>query len=294
MMLRMTVRDCLYLNWALPAEELPEPPAPLRYQLHSWQGRDFVFASALLFHQDAVHFASLPRLRVGYPELDLRLCVLDAQGVPSVLFRRMLMPAWITPGVRLLTHHPASRARLDFPRPSRDPGEGGPWTWKVERGGSFEVRAWQHSPQVGEGPRLGTWEQTVRYFEERPRGYTEGNGALHRIEAGVPHAACWPLRVELLGEDLLSPWLGLDGNGSAPSWPPVHSAWLCPEVPFVFELGLVPQFHRAPGVSSPSVPSPAAGRVAAPVLRSGMFRPQEAEGPPPLEGPPPERQRVAC
>jgi hypothetical protein len=283
MMLRMTVRDCLYLNWALPVEKLPEPPAPLRYQLHSWQGRDHVFASALLFHQDAVHFASLPRLRVGYPQLDLRLCVLDAQGIPSVLFRRMLMPAWVTPGVRLLTHHPASRARLDFPRPSRDLGEGGPWTWKVERGGSLEVRAWQHSPQVGEGPRLGNWEQTVRYFEERPRGYTEGAGTLHRIEAGVPQAACWPLRVELHGDDVLSPWLCLEQNGSAASWPQVHSAWLCPEVPFVFELGLVPQIHV-----TPSVPSPAAGRMAAPVLRSGVFRPKE------LEGTPPERQRVAC
>jgi hypothetical protein len=281
MMLRMTVRDCLYLNWALPVDKLPEPPAPLRYQLHPWQGRDYVFASALLFHQDTVHFASLPRLRVGYPQLDLRLCVLDPQGVPSVLLRRMLMPAWLTPGVRLLTHHPASRARLDFPRPSRNPGVGGPWTWKVQRGGSLQVRAWQHSPQVGEGPRLGNWEQTVRYFEERPRGYTEGAGSLHRIESGVPQAACWPLRVELRGENVLSSWLHLERNGSAASWPQLHSAWLCPEVPFVFELGLVPQLQMAP-----SVPSPAASRVATPVLH--MFRPKETEGTPP------ERQRVAC
>lgn len=283
MLLRMTVRDCLYLNWALPVEALPDPPSPLRYQLHSWQGRDYVFASALLFHQDAVHFASLPLLRVGYPQLDLRLYVLDSAGIPSVLFRRMLMPAWVTPGVRLLTHQPASRARLDFPRPSQDPGEGGPWTWKIARHGSLEVRAWQHSPQVGEGPRLGNWEQTLRYFHERPRGYVEGSNALHRIEAGVPQAACWPLRVELRGDNILRPWLPIDRNGSSPTWPAVHSAWLCPEVPFVFELGLVPQIQMAP-----SVPSPAAGRVAAPVLRSGVFRPQE------VERAPPERQRVAC
>lgn len=283
MMLRMTMRDCLYLNWAVPVEKLPEPPAPLRYQLHSWQGRDHVFASALLFHQDALHFASLPLLRVGYPQLDLRLCVLDPEGIPSVLFCRMLMPAWVTPGVRLLTHQPASRARLDFPRPSRKPGCGGPWTWKIARRGSLLVRAWQDSPQVGEGPRLGSWEQTVRYFHERPRGYAGGSGALHRIEAKVSQAACWPLRVELRGDDVLSPWLRLDRNGSGPVWPPVHSAWLCPEVPFVFELGLVPQIQMAP-----SVPSPVAGRVAAPVLRSGVFRPREREGTPP------ERQRVAC
>jgi len=100
MMLQMTVRDCLFLNWALPADALPEPPPPLRYQLHSWQGRDYVFASALLFHQDAVHFAALPLLRFGYPQLNLRLYVLDQDGVPSVLFRRMLMPSWVVPGVR--------------------------------------------------------------------------------------------------------------------------------------------------------------------------------------------------
>jgi hypothetical protein len=283
MLLRVTVRDCLYLNWALPVEGLPDLPSPLRYQLHTWQGRDYAFASALLFHQDAVHFASLPLLRVGYPQLDLRFYVFDAEGIPSVLFRRMLVPAWVTPGVRLLTHQPASRARLRFPRPSRTPGHGGPWTWKVARHGALQVRAWQDSPQVGEGPRLGNWEQTVRYFHERPRGYAEGSSELHRIEAGVPQAACWPVRVEVRGDNILRPWLPIDQNGSSPAWPAVHSAWLCPEVPFVFELGLVPQIQMAP-----SVPSPAAGRVVAPVLRRGMFRPAE------VERTPPERQRVAC
>ena len=97
-MLQTTVRDCLYLNWALPAESLPEPPAPLRYQLHLWQGRYWVFASALLFHQDALHLTALPRLRFGYPQLNVRLYMLDEDGVPSVLFRRMLMPAWVVPG----------------------------------------------------------------------------------------------------------------------------------------------------------------------------------------------------
>src|SRR3954469_24811133 len=116
MMLEMMVRDCLYLNWALPADVLPAPVPPLRYQVHSWQGRDYVFASALLFHQDSVHFLALPILRFGYPQLNLRLYVLDGEGVPSVLFRRMLMPSWVVPGVRLITHQPGSRARLDFPR----------------------------------------------------------------------------------------------------------------------------------------------------------------------------------
>ena len=270
MMLQMTVRDCLFLNWALPADALPEPPQPLRYQLHSWQGRDYVFASALLFHQDAVHFAALPLLRFGYPQLNLRLYVLDQDGVPSVLFRRMLMPSWVVPGVRLITHQPASRARLDFPRPSREAGDG-PWLWKVERGGSLQIRAWQDSPRIGEGPRIGTWEQTVRYFYERPRGYAESAGALHRMEARHPTADYWPLRAEVSGDEMLGRLLllngGAGGNGSS-HWPGLHSTWLCPEIPFVFELGLVPKVQVAPGM-----PQPAAGRVVSPVLRQPFREP---------------------
>lgn len=265
MKLQMMVRDCLYLNWALPVETLPLLPPPLRYQVHSWQGRDYAFASAVLFHQDAVHFPALPLLRFGYPQMNLRLYVLDGESAPSVLFRRMLMPSWVAPGVRLLTHQPASRARLDFPRPSREPGAG-PWTWRVRRDGApLEVRAWLDSPQVGEGPRLGSWEQTVRYFHERPRGYAEDSGALHKIEARHPPVPNWPLHAEVRGEELFLRLLPIlaGGNDGTGGWPALHSAFLCPEIPFVFELGLVPKVGMAP-----SVPHPAAGRVASPVLQS--------------------------
>jgi hypothetical protein len=295
MMLEMMVRDCLYLNWALPADALPEPVAPLRYQIHSWQGRDYVFASALLFHQDAVHLSALPILRFGYPQLNLRLCVLDGDGTPSVLCRRMLMPSWVVPGVRLITHQPASRARLDFPRPSRAVGDG-PWLWKVEHGGSLQVRAWQDSPRIGEGPRIGSWEQTVRYIYERPRGYVESAGALHKMEARHPEVATWPLRAEMSGDDLLARLLSLghgaadaaNGNGGnggngAVRWPGLHSAWLCPEIPFVFELGLVPKVQVAPGM-----PQPAAGRVVS--LRERVLRHPAAM----VEAPPPERRRASC
>src|SRR6202035_544612 len=107
MLLRTTVRDCLFLNWALPAAALPAPVAPLRYQLHSWQGEDYVFASALLFYQEGLHLPALPLLWVSFPQLNVRLYVLDGEGVPAVLFRRMLMPAWLAPGVRLVTGQPA-------------------------------------------------------------------------------------------------------------------------------------------------------------------------------------------
>ena len=252
-MLRTTVRDCLYLNWAFPAEALPPPPSPLRYQRHVWQGRDYVFASALLFHQDSLHLTALPSLKFGYPQLTVRLYVLDDEGVPSVLFRRMLMPAWVAPGVRLITHQPAARARLRFPRPSSNGG--GPWAWSAERNkGRLEVRAWPGSPLVGEGPRLGSWEESVRYFQERPRGYALASGRLQRISADHPAVAIWPMRAEVRGDVLLPRLLDLAPGAH---WPGLHSVWLCPEIPFVFELGLVLRIPSAPA----TMPQPAAGRV---------------------------------
>ncbi len=203
MKLRTVVRDCLFLNWALPADALPEPPAPLRYQRHAWQGRDYAFVSALLFHHDAVRWSAFPLLRVGYPQLNVRLYVLDEDGMPSVWFMRELMPAWVAPGVRLMSHHPASSARLDFPRPSRQAGADS-WTWRAERGSTLAVKAWVHSPAFGEGPRLGSWDDTVRYIQERPRGYALHDGALHRVDASHPPvAAVWPLAAEVLGGDAL-------------------------------------------------------------------------------------------
>jgi hypothetical protein len=251
-MLRTTVRDCLYLNWALPADSLPEPPAPLRYQLHPWQGRDWVFVSALLFHQDSLHLTALPRLRIGYPQLTFRVCVLDDEGVPSVLFRRMLMPAWVVPGVRMVTHQPASRARLSFPRPSADVN-GGPWLWRAERHGRLEVRAWPDSPFLGEGPRLGSWADAVSYFQERPHGYALASGVLRQISARHPPVPVWPLKAEVKGDGLLPRLLDLPADTSFPA---PHSAWLCPEIPFVFEMKLV---LRVP--AAPAMPQAAAGRV---------------------------------
>lgn len=283
MMLRTTVRDCLYLNWALPADGLPKPPAPLRYQCHSWQGRDFVFASALLFHQEAVHLTSLPLLRFRYPQLTLRVCVLDEEGVPAVLFRRMLIPAWVIAPVWLVTQQPVSWGRLEFPHPSR--GGDGPWHWRAERGGALEVEARLGSPMVGEGPLLGGWEQVVRYFEERPRGYAEGPGALHRIEARQPQAAPpWPLRAEVAGNGMLPRLFSL---AAREPWPALHSAWLCPEMSTVFDLGIVPKV--AASTATVPHPEPAAGRVVSPAWRSEALRPGDRR-----EIPAPERRRVAC
>jgi hypothetical protein len=273
MKVRTVVRDCLYLNWALPAAALPEAPAPLRYQLHPWRGGDHVFASALLFHQDSVRLPAVPLLRFGHPQLNLRLYVLDGEGYPSVLFLRMLMPLWMAPGVRLLTHQPAAGAHLDFPRPSRDP-EAGSWCWRAERGETFSVRAWLDSPGIGEGPRLGSWEETVRYFNDRQRGYAEVGGELYRIDASHRTSAVWPMRAEVDGGRLLPKLLPAAETreiSESTELPPLHSAFLCPEMPFIFSFDLLPS--GAPAVRQ--LPHPAAGRVASPALRADALEPAE-------------------
>jgi hypothetical protein len=295
MKLRMSVRDCLYLNWALPAEALPELAPPLRYQLHSWEGRDWVFASALLFHHDAVHLSALPGLRVGYPQFNLRFYVLDAEGIPSVLFRRMLMPAWMAPGVRLVSHQPAFAARLDFPRPSADAGDG-PWHWKVVCGGTMDVRAWKDGSAVGSaasslaGPRLGSWEETVRYFQVRLRGYAENSGgALRRIDVRRASAPAWPLRAEVSGSELLPDLFKLPENGF--NWPPIHSAWLCPELPFAFEQAMAPREVTIVR----GMPQPAAGRVAGAWRAKAALRSsRQDEAPPRAPRAPRDTRRASC
>jgi hypothetical protein len=294
MKLQTVVRDCLFLNWALPASALPEPPSPLRYQRHEWHGADHVFVSAQLFHLDAVRWSAMPLPRVGYPQLSVRLCVLDGEGVPSVLFLRARMPAWVAPGARLLSYQPAASAWLDFPRPTRGNGRGDSWCWRARRGGTFTVQASLHSPHFGEGPRLGSWDETVQYVQDRPRGYAEHGGVLHRVDAShAPAGTVWPLAAEVRGDADLLPHLlppGLpalppmpstspipphaadpeiprggrnqqrSGNGhrqAAAPWPEPHSAWLCPEMPLVAALNPMPRVHQAVA----GLPHPAAGRV---------------------------------
>lgn len=243
MKLRTLARDCLYLNWALLEEQLPEAPEPLRYEVHEVGGERYVFASALLFRHQGMRLAALPALRLSYPQLNFRLYVQDGDGIPSVLFRRMLVPVWALPG-GWLVRQPVAPARFDFPRgpletAQDDGGAAGGWRWRVSQGGSLAVAARQAAPRVGAGPRFTSWEAAVSYFRHRPRGYSLGHGGLHRIETQHPRVNVWPMAAEVLEASLLERCLSL-----AP-WPDLHSAFLCPEIPFLFELSAEPEVAHA-------------------------------------------------
>ena len=232
MILQTVVRDCLYVNWALPASSVPEPPSPLRYEEHRWRDDAVVFASALLFRQDRLHLPRIPLLRLSYPQFNLRLYVLDEDGVPSVLFRSVLVPGWVVPSMRVVADQPAQSAQFDYPRPSKSPGDD-LWRWRVRRRGELCVAARQGLSGVGHGPSLGSWERLTRFFNQRRRGYFDGPAGLKRVDASHEASAFWPLVAEVESGSLLDDCLPLAGA----AWPPPHSAFLCPEIPFVFELG---------------------------------------------------------
>ncbi len=227
-------RDCLYLNWALPRDTVPELPAPLSYEVHRSGGQDYVFVSALLFRLSGLHPESLPWLRLSYPQMNLRLYVLDGDGRPAMLFRRMLVPFWVAPVSRFLGRQPALAAQLDYPQVSQDL-EAQSWRWWVERSGQgLDVSCRLATPQFGPGPDLGTWQQTLLHFRNRSRGYVLWAQRLRPIRTTHTGDEVMPLSVEIEDASLLAEVLS---EGDESLWQRPHSAWLCPEIPFAFELG---------------------------------------------------------
>lgn len=242
MRLRSLVQDALYLNWALPVAALPALPAPLRLDVfEDGDGTEHAFVSVLLFHHRA-RLPLLPFLPLSYPQMNLRLYVRDGDGVPSVVFLDMLMPWWVGPAVRWVAKQPASAARLDFPRPSLDPDpERGEWVWRVSQGERLEVTARRGAPAWGDGP-LGSWQETVRFFRDRPRGYLADPDRSRRIETEHPAVEVWPMVAEVGEAGLLAEALpAVTAAGANGGWPRPHSAWLCPEIPMAFVLQLVPE-----------------------------------------------------
>lgn len=230
MILRTHVRDCLYLNWALPAEKLPEPPAPLRYDLRESAGSAVVFASALFFRQDGLQFTSVPFPRVDAPQFQLHLCTLDADGVPSVLIRAVLVPGWFAPGARWVTRQPARAARLVYPAST---SEQDAWRWEVRRGSRLVVEGEVGTPLHGVGPDLGTWDQTVSFFRRRGLGFTETLRGLRRVEIERTNAAVTPIRATVTEGELLMHYLA---DLELSELPALHSAWLCAPMKISYEL----------------------------------------------------------
>ncbi len=232
MQLRTRALDCLYLNWALPRESAPTLPTPLRYEIHEWRGTEYVFVSALLFRLSGLRLDSLPFLRLSYPQMNCRVYVLDGEGVPSVLFRRMVVPRWVVPVSRCLARQPASAGHFNYPRPSDGPRRDN-WRWSIRQQQRLELSGKLASPQVEVGPQLGSWQATLDYFRQRPRGYVVWKGQLRPIRTSRVSLEVWPLAVEVGSAGLMTECFS---EVDATVWQTPHSAWLCPEIPFRFEL----------------------------------------------------------
>ena len=248
--LRTVVRDCLYLNWALPVDTLPQLPEPLSYEEHLENGSRHAFASALLFRHEHLHMAGLPFLRFSYPQFNLRLYVRDHEGVPSVYFQRILVPGWVVPSARWVAHQPAQSAQFSYPQ-SLVATDDAVWNWEVVREVALRLSAKRAPPQLSRGPSLGSWNQTVDHFRHRSRGYVLSSGGLHPVETSQQSVPLLPLEVSVEDPELLIESLGL---GDQANWPDIHSAWLCPEVPYEFELSteaVRPSLRQTPASAAP-------------------------------------------
>ncbi len=248
MILETIGRDCLFLNWALPVEALPELEAPLRYDLHRWRGEDHVFLSAALFRQQVIDIPKVIFPRVSYPQLSLRLSTVDGDGVPSFFLCTVLLPAWVLPSVRLVARQQARKASFHYPTQGAGLAES-PLRWSVKSKGCLDVTVSAGAAATGEGPPLGGWDQAVTYFQRRKRWYFSSPGGLRRLEVTSRDVQAIPIAAEVADDSLLSSCVA---GSSERGWPPLHSAWLSPEIPFVFEIGWVkdrplPRHVPAPG-----------------------------------------------
>lgn len=247
MRLQTVVRDCLYLNWAVPRDVLADPPRPLRYECHLHAGESWAFVSALLFHQSSLRLGPVPLAGLSYPQINLRSYVSDA-GTPAVLFHRMLVPGWAAPAVRLVSRMPCTGARLHLARPSRDTGAEA-WAFEARAGeGGLSVTIRPGGPGLRQGPELGSWTATTEYFRLRDRGFASSPAGLRRIDTAHETVPLWPVVAEVAEVGLMAATLGAAGRFEGV----LHSAWLCPEIPLSFVTSraaepVLPRRVPAPG-----------------------------------------------
>ena len=247
MILQTTVKDCLFLNWALPLGELPPPPEPLRYQVHEWEGERYVFANALLFRQDRLRSAALPFLRFSYPQFGFRLCTLD-EGGPSSLFTTIVVSSWVLPAARIVARLPATQGYFSYPALDTEVNGDG-FRWSVRRRHRLQLTGAPGAQAIGYGPSLGDWKSTVDYFWHRPRSYVLTSRGLDEIAATQRPGDVSPMKVELHDTSLLQK---VQPIGDGAIWQRLHSAWLCPSVRFVFELSPYRQATLPQQVAAPS------------------------------------------
>ncbi len=228
-------RDFLYVNWALPLAAAPALPANLSYEVHrAADGRQMIFVSALLFRFSGPQLLSTPVMRLSYPQMHLRTYVLDEGRRQAVLFLHWLVPPWVLPASRLLSRRPAKAAEFDYPSSIQQQDKHG-WSWRIRRLAGLEIRGRLSVPSAPRPPRVGSWSETVTYFSQRSRGYVLHQGGLRKIRAARSPVEVWPLAIEVREFGLLADIL----PGPAPElWSEPHSAWLCPDMPSVFELDL--------------------------------------------------------
>jgi len=255
MILRSAVRDCLTLNWAFPRQAMPDLPKPLRYEQYRWSGEEWVFGSAHMFHNERLRLASVPFLRLSYPQFQFRLHVRDADDLPSFLAHSTMVPAWVLPTTLLVGGRRVPPAGFRFPRPSRTPDLLA-WEWAVRNTGGEQlaVSAIAGTPDRGPGPGLGSWERIVRHFHKPTRAYTQTSHGLQRTDISRHQTAVWPMRVTIGQGGLLGACLPLVGRAQ---WPELHSAWLCPETSIVIEREPVAEAASLPRSSGPVVTDPA-------------------------------------
>ena len=168
MQLRTLGRDCLILNWVVPIAGLPPAPAGLEYAVASSAGADRVLASLALFRQRILQLPGVSIPKVSFPQLTVRVCVLDAEGVASFFVPALKVPAWVLPTMKLVAPRSARMATFDVPPSGSMPGDE-PLRWRVRGRGALEVAVCAGARWDPVEPDLGGFEGVVRYVQRRRR-----------------------------------------------------------------------------------------------------------------------------
>lgn len=239
--------DALYVNWAVPVEQLPSPPELLQLDRVIAGGVETGFVTLVLFRQRGLRLAGWPPIELGFRQCNLRLPSRDADRVASIWLLRQVVPAWVVPFGRLVARQPLHAARL---RNESGSGEGGV-RWRVHAEAELALTA---SPggNTAATPSVGGWEQLVAFFRERPRGYFRQRGELCRIEAAFEQASGLPQRVEIESAGWLERQLPLV---PPELWRRPHSAFLVESTRLALARSRVPESTVAGPVPARGVPA---------------------------------------